>query len=113
MEYYCHVWAGAPSSYLELLNKLQKQICRTVGPLFAASLKSLAHHQTAASLSLFYRYYFGRCSSGLAQLVPVPYSQGRLIVILIDWIISPLPLLDVTRMSVSNLIKLNSGTLGL
>ena len=24
MEYYCHVWAGAPSCYLELLDKLQK-----------------------------------------------------------------------------------------
>ena len=30
MEYCCHVWAGAPSCYLELLDKLQKQICRTV-----------------------------------------------------------------------------------
>ena len=26
------VWAGAPSCYLELLDKLQKRICRTVGP---------------------------------------------------------------------------------
>ena len=25
-EYCCHVWAGAPSCYLELLNKLQKRI---------------------------------------------------------------------------------------
>ena len=25
MEYYCHVWAGAPDCYLELLDKLQKQ----------------------------------------------------------------------------------------
>ena len=38
MEYFCHVWAGAPSCYLELLDKLQKQMCRTVGPCFAASL---------------------------------------------------------------------------
>ena len=26
MEYCCHVWAGAPSCYLELLDKLQKWI---------------------------------------------------------------------------------------
>ena len=32
MEYCCHIWAGAPSCYLELLGKLQKGICRTVGP---------------------------------------------------------------------------------
>ena len=31
IEYCCHVWAGAPSCYLELLDKLQKRICRTVG----------------------------------------------------------------------------------
>ena len=77
MEYYCHVWAGAPSCYLELLDKLQKRICRTVGPSLAASLEPLAHCQNVASLSLFYRYYFGRCSSELAKLVPLPYSQGR------------------------------------
>ena len=44
MEYCCHVWAGAPSCYLELLDKLQKQICRTVGPSLAACLEPLAHH---------------------------------------------------------------------
>ena len=77
MEYCCHVWAGAPSCYLELLDKLQKQICRTVGPSFAASLEPLDHHRYVASLSLFYRYYFGRCSSELAQLIPRPYSRGR------------------------------------
>ena len=77
IEYCCHVWAGAPSCYLELLDKLQKWICRNVGPSLAASLEPLAHRQNVASLSLFYRYYFGRCSSELAQLVPLPYSRGR------------------------------------
>ena len=77
MEYCCHVWAGAPSCYLELLDKLQKRICRTVGPSLAASLEPMAHRRNVASLSLFYRYYFGRCSSELAQLVPLPYSRGR------------------------------------
>ena len=37
MEYCCHVWAGTPTCYLELLDKLQKRICRTVG-LSLASL---------------------------------------------------------------------------
>ena len=77
MEYCCHAWAGAPSCYLELLDKLQKWICRTVGPSLAASLEPLAHRRNVASLSLFYRYYFGRCSSELAQLVPLPFSGGR------------------------------------
>ena len=77
MEYCCHVWAGAPSCYLELLDKLQKRICKTVGPSLVASLQPLVHCGNVASLSLFYRYYFGRCSSELAQLVPLPFSEGR------------------------------------
>ena len=77
MEYCCHVWAGASSCYLELLDKLQKRICKTFSPSLTASLEPLAHRQNVVSLSLFYRYYFGRCSSELAQLVPNPYSRWR------------------------------------
>ena len=77
IEYCCQVWAGAPSCYLELLEKLQKWICRIVGPSLAASLEPLAHRRNVASLSLFYRYYFGRCSSELAQLVSLPFSRGK------------------------------------
>ena len=79
MKFRCefHVWAGAPSCYLELLDKLQKPIFRTVGPSLAGPLEPLTHCQNVASLSVFYRYYFGRCSSELALLVPLPYSQGR------------------------------------
>ena len=40
-------------------------------------LHLLAHHRNVASLSFFYRYYFGRCSSELAQVDPHPWSQGR------------------------------------
>ena len=77
MEYCCHIWAGAPSCYLELLDKLQKRICRTVGPSLAASLELLAHRRNVASLSLFYRYHFDRCSSELTQLVLLSFSRGR------------------------------------
>ena len=80
IEYCCHIWAGAHSCYLELLDKLQKRICRTVGPSLAASLEPLAHRRNVASLSLFYRYYFGRCSSELAQLVLLLFSRGRSVV---------------------------------
>ena len=60
-----------PSCYLELLDKLQNRICRTVGPSL------VGHRRNVASLSLFYRYYFRRCSSELAQLAPLPFSRGR------------------------------------
>ena len=77
MEYCCLVWAGAPSCYLELLDKL-RWICRTVSPLLDTFLEPLAHCWNVVSLSLFYRNYFGKCSAELTQLVPLPFSQGRL-----------------------------------
>ena len=78
MGYCCHVWAGAPGCYLELLDKLQKWICNTVSRSLTASLEPLAHHGNVATLiSLFYRYYFVRCSSEQALLVPLLFSRGR------------------------------------
>ena len=68
---------GWCSCYLKVLDKLQKRICRNVGPSLAASLEPLAHLRNVSSLSLFYRYYFGRCSTKLGQLVPLPFSRGR------------------------------------
>ena len=114
MEYCCHVRAGAPSCYLGLLDRLQKWICKTVGPSLATSLEPLAHRRNVVSLSLFYSYCFVRCSSELAQLVPLPYSQGVLLVILIDCMTFQSPFLDVTRISMSTvfyLAQLNSGIL--
>ena len=68
LEYCWHAWAGARSCCLEILGKLQKRICRTVGPCFSGTL---------GWSSKCGRYYFRRCSSELAQLVPLPYSRGR------------------------------------
>ena len=76
MEFCCHVWSGAPGCYLELLDKLQKWICRSVGPSLAVSLELLTHRRNLPSLSLFYRHYFGRCSE-LGELVPLPFSRRR------------------------------------
>ena len=71
------VMFGDPSCYLKLLGELEKWIYRTVGPSLGTCIESLAHCCNVASLSLFYWYYFGRCSSELAQLVPLPFSQER------------------------------------
>ena len=49
MEYCYHVWTGASSCYLELFDKLQKRICRVVGPSLAASLQPLDHCRNVAS----------------------------------------------------------------
>ena len=111
MEYCCHVWAGAPNCYLELLDKHQKQICRTIDPSLPAPLEPLAHCWNVASLSLSHRYYFCRCLSELAQMVP---PQMVPLIILMDCMIFLSPFLDVTRMSmsiVSFLAQLDSGIL--
>ena len=50
---------------------------RTVGRSVVASLEPLAHRRNVASLRLLYMYYFGRCSSELAQLAPLLFSCGR------------------------------------
>ena len=114
MEYCCHFWAGAPSWYLKLLVELHKQICRTVGPSPAVSLKPLSH-ENISRLGLFYRYYYGRCSSELAQVVPLSCSLGRPTIILIDWIIFLSPFLDVTGIYILtiSILALDSGILRL
>ena len=60
-----------------MLDKLQKQVCRTVGPTLATSLELVGHCRNTASLSFFYKYYFNRGSSELGELVPFSYSAGR------------------------------------
>ena len=82
-----------------------------VGPSPAPSLESLAHRRNVARLSLFYKHYFGKCSSELAQLVPLILEAG-LLVILIDCMIFLSPFLDVTKMSMSTVsMSTDSGIL--
>ena len=98
MEYCCHVWAGVPSCHLELLDKLQKQIFRTVVPSLATSAEPLGHCRNVAIMSFFYRYY---------TLVDVLLNwlnwfhflllEEWLLVILIDCMIFLSPFLDVTK----------------
>ena len=66
-----------PQLLLGIVRQATKTECRIVGPSLSASLEPLAHRRNLASLSLFYRYYFGRCFSNLAQLVPLSFSRGR------------------------------------
>ena len=71
MEYCCHIRAGAPCCHLELLDKVQKWICRTVGPSLVVSLKPLAHCQNVVSWSLFYRStvsFLAQLDSGILSL---------------------------------------------
>ena len=76
MEYSCNVWAGAPNCYMDMLDKLQKWVCRTIVPAFTVSLEPVAHYRNGVSRTIIYRY-FGRCSSELAKLVVHLYYHGK------------------------------------
>ena len=71
-----YVLAGTLNCCLDMLEKSQKWICRTVDPMFAVSLELIANHRNIGGLSFLFMYYFSRCSSELAELVPLPYSDG-------------------------------------
>ena len=71
MEYCCHIWAGAPVCLLSLLDRVQKRIVNLVGEELGSSLQALSHRRSAASQScLFYRYFHGKCTTSVSDLVP-------------------------------------------
>ena len=69
LEYRCHAWAGASSNYLDMLDKLQKQVCRDGVLLLVASLEPSTHRRNVSRLILFYRFYLqGRNFLGYFQI---------------------------------------------
>ena len=103
MEYCYHVWAGAPSCYLELLEKLQKQICIIVASSLVASFEPLTHHQNGDSLSLFYMF-----SIVFFNWFQFLFLEVGLLVILRDCMIFLSPFLDPTRISIATFSFLTS-----
>ena len=90
MEYCCHVWAGALSCYLDLLDKMWP------AEVFSEGITSLDVLQNWLSWLHFL------------------FLEGGLLVILRDCMIFLSPFLDVTRMSLSTvsfLAQLDSGIL--
>ena len=101
MEYCCHIYGGLCNCYLELLDKLQKQICRIVVPSLSASLENLLYPEKVGSFSVFYGCYFGRCYLNWLNWFHFLILKVGLLVILIHYMIFLSPFLDVTRMSMS------------
>ena len=103
---YCHVWAGARTCYLKLLDKLQRKICGTVGTSFAALLNPWL------IVEMWSAWVF---SIGIT-LVDVHQNRlnlfhsfvGGLLVILIDLMIFLLLFFDVTRMSMRTVFFLSA-----
>ena len=53
MEYFCHIWAGAPIYYLDMLDKLQKQVFSPLS-LYINTFTKNCHSQTTRSLEQRY-----------------------------------------------------------
>ena len=86
MEYYCRVLAGTPICFLELLNKVQKRICRIGGPSLVPFLNPWPrnHRRNVASSSLFCRYCLVDVHLNLLNWFHFLILDGGLLVILID-----------------------------
>ena len=76
MKYCCHVWAGASSCYLELLDKLQKRIYRTVDLSLAASLEPLAHRRNLIEkIEIFFFFFFAALLADNMARISEVYSE--------------------------------------
>ena len=76
LEYCSHVWGSSP--YTSLLDGVESKAIRLIGdPSLTSALDPLSLRRKVASLSLFYRYYFGHCCDELATCIPRPMAQPR------------------------------------
>ena len=100
MEFCCYICAGAPSCSLELLDKLQKRICRTVGPLLAASLEPIVEMLPPKVFSIGVTLVDVHLT-WLNWFHFLIFEEG-LLVILTDCVIFLSPFLDVIRISISS-----------
>ncbi|KAL7632441.1 UNVERIFIED_CONTAM: hypothetical protein RMT77_017217 [Armadillidium vulgare] len=76
MEYASHIWGG--STHTALLEKVESRAFRLINsPALTNSLQSLSSRRIVASLSLYYRYYNGHCSSELSRRIPPPLRRAR------------------------------------
>nr|CAI5839320.1 unnamed protein product [Callosobruchus analis] len=70
LEYCSHVWGCAPKHSLKLLDSIQNRAVKLIDTdNLTNNLHSLEDRRRVAGLSLFYRFYHGRCSSELSQII--------------------------------------------
>ena len=61
-----------------LLDRVESKAIRLISdPSLTSTLDPLSLRRKVASLSLFYRYYFGHCSDELAACIPPPMARPR------------------------------------
>ena len=75
LEYCSHIRGSSPYTSLDRVES--KAICLISDPSLTSTLDPLSLRHKVASLSLFYRYYFGHCSDELAACIPPPMARPR------------------------------------
>ena len=71
MEYNSHIWAGAPKTSLELLDRVQRRAMVLIGDSrVSSSIVSLEHRRNVGCVTLFYRYFHGVCSLDIRRSIP-------------------------------------------
>lgn len=80
MEYACPIWAGAGSTALGLLDRLQRKALRflRIDDPIKVGIYPLEHRRNVASLCTFYRHFFLRPSLELSGIFPPLVSNVRL-----------------------------------
>ena len=78
MEYNSHLWAGVSEFALDFVDRIQSRALKLGGDdKVVSSITSLGHRRNVSCIVLFYKYYFGKCSSGLSELIPPPQVFTR------------------------------------
>ena len=73
MHKHSHLWEGASKSALDFVHRIQNRALKLIGDdRVASSITSLGHRRNVSCVVLFYKYYFGKYSSGLSELIPPP-----------------------------------------
>ncbi|KAL7639216.1 UNVERIFIED_CONTAM: hypothetical protein RMT77_010750 [Armadillidium vulgare] len=76
MGYASHIWGDF--THRALLEKVESRAFGLINsPALTNSLQSLSARRIVASLSLYYRYYNGHCSSELSRCIPPPLRRAR------------------------------------
>ena len=76
LEYCSHVWGSSPS--VSLLDRVESKAIRLINDhTLTSSLDPLSLRRKVSSLSLYYRYYFGHCSSELLERIPQSLRRPR------------------------------------
>src|ERR1044072_3126891 len=75
MEYASYILGGF--THTVLLEKIESKVFRLINsPALTNSLQSLSARRIVASLSLYYLYYNGHCSSELSRRIPPPLRRA-------------------------------------